>query len=276
MSMNKISVFGGTGFIGGTFSKLYPNEITLVPREERVSDTNNILYFISTTTNQSIFRDLHVDINTNLNLLMDVLSNCKNKDVTFNFVSSCFVYGNDVLDAKETDCCNPTGFYSITKRSAEQLLISFCKTFGIKYRIFRIGNVYGLDPTITPGKNVLGYMIGLLKNNHDIKLFDGGNFLKDYIFVEDVCEAIKLLMDCGEVNQIYNIATGKSKSFRDVILSAKNIVGSDSKIVDVEMPKEQEYLQIKNMTLDTTKLFSLGFIPKISFDEGLSEMCRIY
>lgn len=274
--MNNLSVFGGTGFIGGKFCQMYSDKVTLVPRDGKNPTTKDVIYFISTTTNQSVFTDLHVDIDTNLTLLMDVLSNCRDKDITFNFVSSCFVYGNNVLNAKETDCCNPTGFYSITKRSAEQLLISFCNTFGIKYRIFRIGNVYGLDPTITPGKNVLGYMIGLLKNDQDIKLFDGGNFLKDYIFVEDVCNAIKLLVDYGEINQIYNIATGKSKSFRDIILSARNIVGSDSKIVNVEIPKEQQYLQIKNMTLDTTKLFSLGFFPKISFDEGLSEMCRIY
>ena len=274
--MNNLSVFGGTGFIGGKFCQMYSDKVTLVPRDGRNPTTKDVLYFISTTTNQSVFKDLHVDIDTNLTLLMNVLSNCRDKDITFNFVSSCFVYGNDVLDAKETDCCNPTGFYSITKRSAEQLLISFCNTFDIKYRIFRIGNVYGLDTTITPGKNVLGYMIGLLKNDQDIKLFDGGNFLKDYIFVEDVCDAIKLLIDYGEINQIYNIATGKSKSFRDIILSAKNVIGSDSKIIDVEIPKEQQYLQIKNMTLDATKLFSLGFVPKISFDEGLSEMCRIY
>ena len=274
--MNNLSVFGGTGFIGGKFCQMYSDKVTLVPRDRRNPTTKDVLYFISTTTNQSVFKDLYVDIDTNLTLLMDVLSNCRDKDITFNFVSSCFVYGNDVLNAKETDCCNPTGFYSITKRSAEQLLISFCNTFDIKYRIFRIGNVYGLDTTITPGKNVLGYMIGLLKNDQDIKLFDGGNFLKDYIFVEDVCDAIKLLIDYGEINQVYNIATGKSKSFRDVILSVKNVIGSDSKIIDVEIPKEQQYLQIKNMTLDATKLFSLGFVPKISFDEGLSEMCRIY
>ena len=274
--MNKISVFGGTGFIGKTFNQLYSDQVTLVPRESRESCTNNILYFISTTTNQNVFKDLHIDINTNLNLLMEVLLKCKDKDVTFNFVSSCFVYGNDVLDAKESDCCNPTGFYSITKRCAEQLLISFCNTFNIKYRIFRIGNVYGLDPTVSSGKNVLGYMITLLKRNEDIKLYDGGNYLKDYIFVEDVCRAIKLIMDKGELNKIYNIGNGKSQSFRDVIMNARDFVFSNSEIIDIKIPNEQKYLQIKNMTLNTNKLDSLGYLPTIDFNEGLEKMCMIY
>jgi len=276
MSMNKISVFGGTGFIGGTFNKMYSDSVHLVPKLQKTCNTKDILYFISTTTNQNVFKNIHIDIDTNLHLLMDVLSNCKDKNVTFNFVSSCFVYGNDVLNAKETDCCNPTGFYSITKRCAEQLLISFCNTFDIKYRIFRIGNVYGVDPTISPGKNVLGYMIRLLKENKDITLYNGGNFLKDYIFVEDVCRSIKLLMKSGEINQIYNIATGKSKSFREVILTAREIVGSDSEIIDIEIPKNQEYIQIKNMTLNTDKLMSFGFFPTVDFDEGIHEMCRVY
>ena len=274
--MNNLSVFGGTGFIGGKFCQMYPDKVTLVPRDSRNPATKDVLYFISTTTNQSVFKDLHVDIDTNLTLLMDVLSNCRDKDITFNFVSSCFVYGNDVLDAKETDCCNPTGFYSITKRSAEQLLISYCKTFDIKYRIFRIGNVYGLDPTITPGKNVLGYMIGLLKQHKDIKLFDDGDYKKDYMFVEDICRAIKFLIKKSETNQIYNVATGSSMTFKDILLTASDMVSSRSEFIPVPFPKEQEYLQVKNMTLNVDKLSSMGFLPKMSFDEGLNQMCEIY
>jgi nucleoside-diphosphate-sugar epimerase len=261
--MTKISVFGGTGFIGGTFCKLYSENAVLVPRECKEFKTNEILYFISTTTNQSVFSNLHLDIDTNLSLFVDILEKCKGKDVTFNFISSGFVYGNDIIDARETDCCNPTGFYSITKRCAEQLLISFCETFGVKYRILRIGNVYGLDKTISPRKNVLGYMIGLLKNNQDIKLYEGGKFLKDYIYVEDVCRAIKLILQSGDTNEIYNIASGTSMIFCDIIKIAKNKLGSSSTIVNVPFPKEQSHIQIKNMTLNIDKLKTLGWSPKI-------------
>jgi len=274
--MNKLSVFGGTGFIGGKFCEMYHDKVVIISREDTIPFTKDILYFISTTTNQSVFKDLHIDINTNLTLLMNVLSNCKKKDITFNFISSGFVYGNDVLYAKESDCCNPTGFYSITKRSAEQLLISYCKTFDIKYRIFRIGNVYGLDPTITSGKNVLGFMIRLLKQNKEIKLFEGGNYQKDYMFVDDICRSIKFLIDESNVNEIYNISTGYSKSFKDIILTARDIVSSKSEILSIPFPKDQEYIQVKNMTLNNYKLSSLGYLANMNFDEGLLEMCKIY
>jgi nucleoside-diphosphate-sugar epimerase len=272
-NMNKISVFGGTGFIGGTFSRMYKENVTLIPRDSKNFHTNEVLYFISTTTNQNVFKDVHVDIDTNLKLFVDFLSNCKNRDVTINFISSGFVYGNDIIDAKETDCCNPTGFYSITKRCAEQLLISFCETFKIKYRIFRIGNVYGLDKTISPGKNVLAYMVRLLKEDKQIKLYDGGNFLKDYMFVEDICKSIKLIIDSGNINEVYNISSGESLSFRKIIENAKSIVNSSSEIIDVLIPPDQEFIQVKNMTLNNDKLKSLGFSCNTNFNDGLQILC---
>lgn len=272
--MSKISVFGGTGFIGGTFCKMYSNEVSIVSRDSKDIETNEILYFISTTTNQSVFSNLHIDIDTNLSFFVDVLENCKGKDVVFNFISSGFVYGNNILNAKETDCCNPTGFYSITKRCAEQLLISFCETFGIKYRILRIGNVYGLDKTISPGKNVLGYMVGLLKENKDIKLYGGGEFLKDYMFVEDICRAIKVVLEKGNMNEIYNISSGTSMTFKNIIESARDIVDSKSNLINVEFPVEQEYFQIKNMTLNTDKLESLDFSCFMDLMSGLQILCK--
>lgn len=273
--MSKISVFGGTGFIGGTFCKLYPEDVILVPRNSKCPESKEVLYFISTTTNQSVFSNLHIDIDTNLSLFMDVLEQCKEKDVTFNFISSGFVYGNDVINAKETDCCNPTGFYSITKRCAEQLLISFCETFGIKYRILRISNVYGLDKTISPGKNVLGYMIELLKNDKDINLYGGGEFLKDYMFVDDICRAIKLILDKGSTNEIYNVASGNSIMFSDIIKNSKDILNSKSNLINIAFPNEQQYIQIKNMTLNTTKLKDIGFVCSMDFDSGLEKMCGV-
>jgi nucleoside-diphosphate-sugar epimerase len=252
--MSKISVFGGTGFIGGTFCKLFSDDVTIIPRESKEPKTQELLYFISTTTNQNVFTNLHIDIDTNLSLFVDVLNNCKDKDVIFNFISSGFVYGNDIIDAKETDCCNPTGFYSITKRCAEQLLISFCETFGIKYRIFRIGNVYGLDKTISSGKNVLGYIIQCLKKNQDINLYGGGKFLKDYMFVEDVCKVIYTLINKSDVNQIYNIASGQSILFKDIVVTAKELFKSKSNLIEVPFPENQKFIQVKNHTLNIDKI----------------------
>jgi len=119
-------------------------------------------------------------------------------------------------------------------------------------------------------------MIRLLKQNKEIKLFEGGNYQKDYMFVDDICRSIKFLIDESKVNEIYNISTGYSKSFKDIILTARDIVSSKSEILSIPFPKDQEYIQVKNMTLNNYKLSSFGYLANMNFDEGLLEMCKIY
>ena len=271
--MSNLSVYGATGFIGGTFCDLYPEEVIKIPREQREPESKDIIYFISTTTNHHVFNDLHLDVNTNLTVLMDVLEHCKDNDLTFNFVSSCFVYGLDIIDAKEGDPCEPGGFYSITKRCAEQLLISFCKTFDVKYRIMRIANVYGDDKTVSAQKNVLKFLIGLMKEDKDLLLYDDGMQLRDYMHVSDICRALKLVMEKGEINSIYNIAAGNPLPFKTIMEKAKEYLGSNSKFNYAETPEFNKIAQAYNYSVNTDKLKGLGFKPVIDFEDGLKSLC---
>lgn len=278
--MNKINVFGGTGFIGGRFSKKYPNIVILNERNDYIPKTNNILYFISTVDNYNIHKNLHIDIDTNLNVLMNVIGNIdKNSDTIINFVSSWFVYGqNEKIPFKEDDLsCNPTGFYSITKRCAEQLLISYCNTFGIKYRIFRLANVIGEgDIKISKKKNALQFLIKEVVNNKDIELYYGGEVLRDYIYVDDVCDAIYHCMNYSPENQIINIGNGKPYKLLDII--NKSIIKSEStsKIININPTHFHNVVQVKNSYLDITKLDSYGFKCKYTIDDILDNLINYY
>ncbi len=269
--MNKIDVFGSTGFIGSRFCDMYSNEVVRVSRECNGVVGPNLVYFISTTDNYNVLNDLHVDINTNLNKLMDVLEQCKGKDITFTFISSWFVYGDGPIPAKETQPCNPKGFYSITKKCAEDLLISFCKTFDIKYRILRLGNVYGGgDEKKSKKKNALQYLIDEIKQDRDISLYYGGRFIRDYIHVDDVCRAIKLCVDTAPENEIINIGSGNPYKFLYLINRvSKNYKGT---IHTIEPTDFHKIVQVKNFYLDVTKLNNLGFKPQITIEDGLESL----
>jgi nucleoside-diphosphate-sugar epimerase len=270
---DNISVYGATGFIGSTFCNMFPESVITVPREKRVPQSRNILYLISTISNYNVFDNIHLDVDTNLTVLLDVLQHCKENNIIFNYVSTGFVYGPDIVYAKEDDPCDPRGFYSITKRTAEQLLISYCKTFDIKYRIMRIANVYGQDKTVSSKKNVLGFLVGLMKENKPITLYNDGQDLRDYMHVSDICRALKLVIDNGEVNEIYNIASGDALPFREIIETVKNILGSQSELLSVETPKFNQIAQAKNFALNADKLKSLGFEQEISLLDGLQSIC---
>ena len=272
-----ISVFGSTGFIGSNFCKFYPNEVKEIKRGFYKPETNNVLYLISTNHNYNVFTNPFLDVDTNLTVLIKTLENCKDKEnLVFNFVSSWFVYGKtDDLPANENSVCNPKGFYSITKRTAEQLLISYCETFGINYRILRLCNVYGeTDSGVSKKRNALQYMIGELAEGRDIKLYDAGENIRDFLYVEDVCEAIKLSIESAPLNEIINIGSGNPYRFKDIMLYAKEALSSEGSLTPCEPPDFHKTVQVKDMYLDVTKLKNLGFVPKYNIWQGLDKIIK--
>lgn len=273
--MSGISVFGSTGFVGREFCSVTSKEVFAIPREDRKPQSKESVYFISTTDNYNVFEDLQKDINTNLTVLMDVIKNLKPGESTFNFISSWFVYGDTDLPATEESYCDPKGFYSITKRAAEQLLISYCQTFGINYRILRLCNVYGAGDTgASKKKNALQFLINRFKNNEGIDLYHNGEFYRDYMHVHDVARAIDLVIDQGEVNQIYNIGSGNKVLFKDLINIIVKETGSQSTITPIEPPKFHQTIQVKDFYFNTDKLKALGFKQTIQLEEGLRRLCQ--
>jgi nucleoside-diphosphate-sugar epimerase len=278
--MNKISVFGHTGFIGSNFCKMYNDKVIKINKNDYIPKSNNILYLISTVDNYNIYQNLHIDIDTNLKVLMNVLENIpKNEDVVFNFVSSWFVYGqnNEIPFREDYSKCNPRGFYSITKYCAEQLLTSFCQTYNIKYRILRLANVLGEgDGKISKKKNALQFLIKEIVNNKDIHLYYGGEVLRDYIGVEDVCRGINLCTEKALTNEIINIGSGKPYRFLDMINKAIEYSGSSSKIIQIKPSTFHDIVQVRHSYLDTAKLISYGFKQQDDIDTLIKRLVNFY
>ena len=273
-SPSKVQIFGGSGFVGSEFVKQNPDCI-VNPRDDYRIKSDKILYMISTVTNYNVKTDPYIDIDTNLSTLMRVLEQCKELDLTFNFVSSWFVYGETEMPATEQSNCYPNGFYSITKRCAEQLLISYCETFGIKYRILRLANVAGSgDKKASPQKNALQHMINELKAGRDVNVYDGGNLYRDYIHVSDAARAIKTIMDKGEVNTIYNVGNGKPLLFKDMIEYAKELIGGEGKLNPIEIPQFHKTVQVRSMWMLSDKLKSLGYEPKYDLEAIIEDMVK--
>jgi nucleoside-diphosphate-sugar epimerase len=269
-----ISLYGAGGFIGSNFKKIYGDYIE-IQRDERTPKTNKILYFISTVDNYNVYDNITLDVDTNLKILCEVLDHCRSEDIVFNFISSWFVYGKTpYLPATEDSICNPTGFYSITKKCAEDLLISFCNTYGVKYRIMRLCNVLGAgDQKASKKKNAITWMIDELKLDHDIHLYDKGSNCRDVMHVQDVCAAIKLICDNGEYNQIYNIGSGNPTTIGEIIALSKHYLNSKSKINYIDPPEFHNNVQTKNFWMDTKKLKSLGFEQKLSLEFIIKDLC---
>jgi nucleoside-diphosphate-sugar epimerase len=264
-----LSVYGSTGLIGSYFSGLYGADV--IPRNELKPKHSKILYLISTTSNQNVYEDPTLDVKTNLLELTKRLDACRKAGVyEFNFVSSWFVYGKETNECKEDAYCKPKGFYSITKLAAENLVIDYCNTFGMLWRIFRLGNVYGGKDKGSEKRNALHKFINDIRDHKDIEIYR--DVARDYIHIFDVCRAMCLLLHTGNMNTIYNIGTGEKKSLVSLLTKAKWHLKSPSKITCVDPPLM--YNQAISTYMNVDRLFELGFIPLIDIYQGIQDLCH--
>ena len=281
-----VNVFGGHGFVGSEYCKISKQDCIKNDRDNYQVQSANCVYFISTVDNYNIHIDSLLDINTNLIVLVKVLDEYRNyvketgEKGCFNFISSWFVYGKDSgfgEDSRgipETDSCDPKGFYSITKRCAEQLLMSYCETFDLNYRILRLANVLGAeDKKVSSKKNAVQYLLGEIAANRPVDLYDGGHFYRDYIDVRDCARAMDLVINNGELNSIYNIGNGKGINFRDIIRYARDAMESGSEIRTIEQKEFHKKVQSsRSFYMDNTKLRGLGYRPEYTIQQTVDDI----
>lgn len=281
-----INVFGGYGFVGSQFCETTKNGWIKNVRDNYRVHSADCVHFISTVDNYNIHVDSFVDVDTNLIVLLKVLDNYRDymktsdKEGCFNFISSWFVYGKDSgfrenhRAIPETEHCEPKGFYSITKRCAEQLLVSYCETFNLNYRILRLANVLGKgDKKVSKKKNALQYLLGELAADRPVELYDGGYFYRDYIDVRDCARAIDLVVNSGEKNAIYNIGNGSPVIFRDLIRYARDGMESASEIRTIEQKEFHKTVQSsRSFYMDNTKLRNLGYKPEYSIEKTMDDL----
>lgn len=277
--MDTVSVFGGSGFIGGAYVKAYPDEVEIVNREITATDNPTVLDFVSTGDNYNVKTNPFLDIDTNLRLLVEKLQNTKTiygTKAIYNYVSTWFTYGATTVPANEDSPCWPKGFYSATKLCAEQLVASYCKTFDMKFRILRLGNVIGVgNKKISAQRNALQFMIKELAQGREINLYQDGT-VRDFIDVRDVVSAIHLVLEKGETNQIYNIANGKGWNVEYLIQHAHASADYAGRINMIPAPEFHKQVQTNIMYLDIKKIKKLGYSQQYDIKQSVTSLVEYY
>lgn len=277
--MNSTVVFGA-GFVGGKYVEAYPLDSVAANRDHIYSFAPDILYLRSTVHNyHPKDGDPYIDVETNLLHFLRVLNENRktfSTELTFNLISTWFVYGRTNYPAKEDSVCNPTGFYSISARAREQLLISYAETFGIKYRIMRLGGVIGIgDHKASPKKNALQWMVKEVAQGREVKVYDG-DAIRDYIDVRDCVRAIRLVLEKGNLNEIYNIANGQGLRISDLVDHANITGGWKGTVGNMPVPEFHKAVQVPSMYLDIKKIRDLGYVQQHDIKTSVAELVRHY
>jgi len=270
----------GKGFVGGEYVSWYP-ETLVVERNELLSPTPNILYMISTTTNYNPKDgDILVDVETNLIHFLKVLEANFEKHgekLVFNLVSTWFVYGHTKVPASEDAPCNPAGFYSITSYAREKLLVSYAELKGFKYRILRLGNVIGVgDKKISRKKNALQYIVSELAKGNTVDYLYERGAIRDFIDVRDCVKAIRLILERGGFNEIFNVANGLGLNVNDLVSVAHRESGYKSEIRHIPVPEFHQQVQTSTMVLDVRKLKNLGYVQAYDIAQSIRGLIHHY
>jgi len=188
-------------------------------------------------------------------------------------ISTDEVYGEVLGEpATEDAALLPRNPYSASKAGADRLAYSYFTTYGLPVVITRCSNNFGPSQHV---EKLWPLFVTNALEGKPLPVYGSGNNLRDWIYVEDHCEAlVKLLRADGVAGEVWNIGGGEERSSLEIarlILRTLNRPESLIRHVDDRPGHDRRY------ALDTTKIRTrLGFTPRVRFDEGAERTIRWY
>jgi UDP-glucose 4-epimerase len=222
------------------------------------------------------FLDLDANGKGNLTIL-EAVKNCS-PDARILFSSSRLVYGKiTTVPVKETHPTDPLSLYGIHKLLGEKYYRYYAHTFGIKGVSIRIPNPYGPKQQMKHNKySIVGWFVRQAMEGQKITVFGDGSQERDYIYIDDIIDAMLRLIVMGEAGEVYNVGSHERLRFVDMVDAIIEIAGSGSK-EHVPWPENYEKNETGDYIADTTKIEALcEWKPRIDFKEGVKEMIAYY
>jgi len=187
-------------------------------------------------------------------------------------VSTDEVYGQ-ALEGSFTENVppNPSNPYSASKAASDMFVLSYNKTYGLNASITRCTNNFG--PCQLPEKLIPKTIIRALKNL-PIPIYGTGTNIRDWIYVQDHCEAIEAVLEKGKPGEVYNVSAGNEVANVEIVKKILAIVHKPESLMTFVEDRPGHDIRY---SLDSTKLRSmLGWQPKFAFNESLEITVRWY
>lgn len=187
-------------------------------------------------------------------------------------ISTDEVYGSvEYGSSKENDLLKPNSPYSASKAGAEMVVRSFFKTYGIPIIITRTSNNFG--PYQHPEKMIPLFVSNLI-DDKKVPLYGDGMNIRDWIYVEDNCAAIDLILHNGKIGEIYNIGAGNEKPNIWITWRILELLGKTEKMIN---PVRDRLGHDRRYSLDCSKLKKeLGWETHYNFEQALEKTVKWY
>jgi len=300
--MKTYLILGGNGFLGKQITKkLCENNKVIVADNylEGIIDHKNVEGVYIDFVNTTDFSDYLEGVDTVVHLISTVIPSDKteniNKEIaenifpTINLLESMVknntkkiifmssggtVYGEHSKNPiKENEPTNPICNYGILKELVEKYLHLYNLYYGVDYKIIRLSNPY--SDIVKRGKKqgIIPILIDQILKNETIKIWGGGDDVRDYIYINDAIEAIIKVMEYNGEEKVFNVGTGRGCSISQLIeIIRKELPNTDIKIDYVQSRK----CDVENNILDISKTTTeLGWTPTVDLETGIKRIIKL-
>ncbi len=186
-------------------------------------------------------------------------------------ISTDEVYGNVPSGSSiETDPIRPRSPYSASKAAADLLVQAYHTTYGLPAMITRASNNFG--PYQYPEKVIPLFVTNAL-DGEDLPLYGDGQQIRDWLHVDDHCDAIELVLSDGAAGEIYNVGGGNEVANVDLTRRIIELTGRDMSLVR-SVPDRPGH--DRRYSVDCGKLRGLGWQPRREFDAALADTVDWY
>lgn len=194
----------------------------------------------------------------------------------FHQVSTDEVYGDLPLDRPDLFFTEATPIqtsspYSASKAAADLLVMAYARTYDFPMSISRCSNNYG--PYQFPEK-LIPLMIANAINNKILPIYGEGINVRDWLYVDDHCKAIDLIIHNGKEGEIYNIGGHNEMKNIDIVKFICKKLGKSEKLITFVKDRKGHDMRY---AIDPTKIHNdLGWLPETNFEEGIEKTIKWY
>ena len=240
--------------------------------DELISQSDCIVNFAAESHVDRSIADPNPFLISNFRGVFTILEVLKNRKKKFIQISTDEVFGT-IKDGRATEFTrfNPSSPYAATKAAAELLINSYVVTYGIDSIITRCTNNYGPRQFF---EKLIPKTISLSSDDKTIPIYGNGKSIRDWIHVEDHCEAIMSVLRNGVSGETYNISASNEIDNLKVVKSILKILGKSEELLRFGQSRPGEDTRY---SLDSTKIRrELDWKPKVTFDEGIKKTIEWY
>lgn len=239
-----------------------------------------IIHAASRANPSSFLADPMDTINANVKCAWNLLEYARNNPIEdFIFFSSGEIYGNPVeefIPTPETyngnaDPLNSWSCYIESKRFVESLCMAYFRQFKIPIKIARVLLVYG--PGMRDDGKVVSDFFNSSMKERAIKIKDLGLAKRSFCYISDATRQVLAILFKGKPGEVYNVGSDdKNLTIYDLAIEIARIVGKDVVVEKNINFEERKIYGVNNRLLDLNKIKSIGYIQKVSLNEGLNRL----